>query len=339
LSLIVEPTPAAIGRAARLLHEGRLVAFPTETVYGLGALATSDAAVAATFAAKGRPSHNPLIVHVASAGAAAGIGAFDARAEALAERFWPGPLTIVLPLLESAGISALATAGLGTVALRVPAHPVAQALLREAAAPVTAPSANPSGRVSPTTAAHVALDLGDRVALVLDGGACPVGVESTVIDLGGDRPRLLRPGGLDRAAVERLTGPLDEALPSATPSSPGQLASHYAPRLPVRLDATELRPGEALLAFGPIEPEGAVAARNLSRSGDLAEAAANLFAMLRELDASGASAIAVMPIPADGLGEAIRDRLRRAAAPRSQLQFTGVAVRSAARRGSPPQRE
>ena len=244
------------------------------------------------------------------------VGVFDRRAEALAEHFWPGPLTLVLPLIEAAGISPLATAGLHTVALRVPAHPVAQALLREVAAPVTAPSANPSGRISPTTAAHVASDLGDLVSLVLDGGACAVGVESTVVDLSGEAPRLLRPGGLARMAIERLTGPLSDAERTESPRSPGQLASHYAPRLPVRLDATTLLPGEALLAFGPIEPDGAVAMRNLSRSGDLAEAAANLFAMLRELDASGASGIAVMPMPASGLGEAIRDRLRRAAAPR-----------------------
>ena len=316
MTLIVEPTPAGIGRAARLLREGRLVAFPTETVYGLGALATSDTAVAATFAAKGRPRHNPLIVHLPGVEAAARVGRFDGRAEALARAFWPGPLTLVLPLIEAAGISGLATAGLATVAIRVPGHPVAQALLRETAAPVTAPSANPSGRISPTTAGHVAADLGDRVALILDGGACPVGVESTVVDLAGEAPRLLRPGGLDRAAIERLVGPLGAPVSTATPSAPGQLASHYAPRLPVRLDAESVRPGEALLAFGPDVPEGAVALRNLSPSGDVAEAAANLFAMLRELDASGASAIAVMPIPADRLGEAIRDRLRRAAAPR-----------------------
>jgi L-threonylcarbamoyladenylate synthase len=317
LSPIVEPTPAAIGRAARLLHEGRLVAFPTETVYGLGALATSDRAVAATYAAKGRPRHNPLIVHVADLTTAAQIGRLDSRAEDLARRFWPGPLTLVLPLIDSAGISPLATAGLRTVALRMPAHPVAHALLRQAAAPVTAPSANPSGRISPTTAAHVAADLGNRVDLVLDGGASPIGLESTVIDLSGEHPRLLRPGGLDRASIEQLIGSLDAIGPTATPSSPGQLASHYAPRLPVRLDATDVRPGEALLAFGPVEPTGAVAIRNLSRTGDLAEAAANLFAMLRDLDAGEAIGIAVMPVPAHGLGEAIRDRLRRAAAPRS----------------------
>lgn len=316
MSLIVEPTPAAIGRAARLLQEGRLVAFPTETVYGLGALATSDAAVAATFVAKGRPRHNPLIVHLAELDAAARVGRFDDRALALARAFWPGPLTLVLPLIEAAGISGLATAGLATVAIRVPGHPVAQALLRETAAPVTAPSANPSGRISPTAAAHVAADLGDRLALILDGGACPVGLESTVVDLSGRTARLLRPGGLDRAAIEGLIGALEGPLPTAAPSSPGQLASHYAPRLPVRLDANDVRPGEALLAFGPQVPAGAVAMRNLSPDGDLAEAAANLFAMLRELDTAGASGIAVMPIPADGLGEAIRDRLRRAAAPR-----------------------
>jgi L-threonylcarbamoyladenylate synthase len=315
---VVEPSPAAIRRAARLLHDGRLVAFPTETVYGLGGLATSDEAVAAIYAAKRRPRHNPLIVHVADAEAAARIGRFDARAEALAAAFWPGPLTLVLPLQAEAGISPLATAGLATVAVRVPSHAIARALLREAAAPIAAPSANPSGRLSPTTAHHVADDLGDAVALVLDGGPCPVGVESTIVELSEDaRARLLRPGGLARGALERLVGRLAGRSGSPTPRAPGQLEQHYAPQLPLRLGAVSVSPDEALLAFGLDVPGGARVVRNLSPSGDLAEAAANLFAMLRELDRSGARAIAVTPIPEAGLGEAINDRLRRAAVPRA----------------------
>ena len=276
--------------------------------------------MAAVYRAKGRPARNPLIVHVADLAAARGLAAFDGRAERAAAAFWPGPLTLVLPRAAAGGapVSALATAGLATVAVRVPAHPVAQALLAAVGLPLAAPSANPSGMVSPTTAAHVAADLGRAgVELVLDGGPCPVGLESTVLDLSGPRARLLRPGGLGRAALERLVGPLPSGPGEApAPASPGQLASHYAPRLPVRLDATAVAADEALLAFGPRPPEGALAVRNLSPAGDLAEAARNLFAMLRELDGSGACGIAVTPIPAEGLGEAIRDRLRRAAAPR-----------------------
>jgi L-threonylcarbamoyladenylate synthase len=243
----------------------------------------------------------------------------DARAEALAAAFWPGPLTLVLPRAGGAPVAPAATAGLDTVALRVPAHPVARSLLRAVGLPVAAPSANPSGRVSPTTAAHVAADLGGAVALVLDGGPCEVGLESTVVDLGGPGPaRLLRPGGLPRERIEALVGRLGDPAAGDRPRSPGQLASHYAPRLPVRLDAVEVAPDEALLAFGPEPPAGAaLATRNLSASGDPAEAARNLFAMLRELDRSGAVRIAVAPIPGGGgLGEALRDRLRRAAAPR-----------------------
>jgi len=279
-------------------------------------VATSDVAVARIFAAKGRPAHNPLIVHVADLAGAEVLARLDERARAVADAFWPGPVTLVLPQAPGSPVSPLATAGLATLAVRVPAHPLALELLRLAAIPVAGPSANRSGQVSPTTAAHVAADLGDRVDLVLDGGACPVGVESTVLDLSGATPFLLRPGGLDRSALERLLGPLADAADPDRPRSPGQLASHYAPRLPVRLDASELAPDEALLAFGPNALPGGVARRNLSPSGDPAEAARNLFAMLRELDASGASGIAVMPIPAEGLGEAVRDRLRRAAAPR-----------------------
>lgn len=317
MSRILPPDPAAIREAALALRRGRLVAFPTETVYGLGGVATDAEAVARIYRAKGRPAHNPLIVHVADLAAAAALVEVDARARALAEAFWPGPLTLVLPRRPGCPIAANATAGLGTLAVRVPAHPVAQELLQATGLPVAAPSANPSGLVSPTTAEHVAADLGEAVEIVLDGGPCPVGVESTVLDLSSGPARILRPGGLDRALLGRLVGPLAEGGDDPTaPRSPGQLASHYAPRLPVRLDATSVQPGEALLAFGPAPLAGAVAVRNLSPSGDPAEAARNLFAMLRELDRSGASGIAVMPIPAEGLGEAVCDRLRRAAAPR-----------------------
>ncbi|MEK0083335.1 L-threonylcarbamoyladenylate synthase [Benzoatithermus flavus] len=316
MSRILEPTPAAIREAALALRQGRLVAFPTETVYGLGGIATDPEAIARIYRAKNRPAHNPLIVHVADLAAAAALTALDARARAVAEAFWPGPLTLVLPRRTGCAIAANATAGHDTLAVRVPAHPVARALLRATDLPVAAPSANPSGLVSPTTAQHVAADLGEAVDIVLDGGPCPVGVESTVLDLSGPTPCILRPGGLDRETLERLVGPLAEGGDAKAPRSPGQLASHYAPRLPVRLDATSVAPDEALLAFGPRPLEGALTVRNLSPSGDPAEAARNLFAMLRELDRSGARAIAVMPIPAHGLGEAVRDRLRRAAAPR-----------------------
>ncbi len=316
MSRILAPTAAAIAEAATALRRGGLVAFPTETVYGLGAVATNDAAVAGIYRAKGRPAHNPLIVHVADLPGARAIAVLDSRATAVAEAFWPGPLTLVLPRAQGAPISAVATAGLDTVAVRMPAHPVARALLQAVLLPLAAPSANPSGLVSPTTAAHVAADLGPAVDIVLDGGACPVGVESTVLDLSGTEPRLLRPGGLGREALERLLGPLATGGDAAAPRSPGQLASHYAPRLPLRLDAEHVAADEALLAFGPAPLPGAMATCNLSPSGDPAEAARNLFAMLRELDASGARRIAVMPIPAAGLGEAVRDRLRRAAGPR-----------------------
>ena len=319
MTQVVAASPRAIKEAARLLRQGRLVAFPTETVYGLGAVATSDAAVAAVFAAKGRPAHNPLIVHLKDRAAAHGIARLDARAEALAARFWPGPLTLVVPAPPDSPISRLATAGLDTIAVRVPAHPVAQELLARTVLPVVAPSANPSGRTSPTTAAHVAADLAGRVEFVLDGGACAVGVESTVVDLSvPDRVVVLRPGGIAREALRETIGPLAGADPSEDdrPRSPGRLPGHYAPRLPVRLDALEVAPDEALLGFGPTVPPGARMTLNLSPTGDLAEAARNLFAMLRALDASGAVRIAVVPIPGEGLGEAIRDRLARAAAPR-----------------------
>jgi L-threonylcarbamoyladenylate synthase len=305
----------AIARAAALLRAGRLVAFPTETVYGLGGDATNDHAVAAIFAAKARPRFNPLIVHVRDLAGAERLAVFNSPARRAAARFWPGPLTLVLPRQADGGLSLLASAGLDTVAIRVPAHPVAQALLREADRPIAAPSANRSGRVSPTQGAHVAEDLGDDVELILDDGPTPVGLESTVLDVSREFPALLRPGPVTFEALTDLLGAI--ALPgSGLPRSPGMLPSHYAPRLPVRVAATEASPGEALLAFGPDAPSGFAEVLWLSRSGDLAEAAANLFAMLRRLDRPSFTGIAVMPIPEHSLGRAINDRLRRAAAPR-----------------------
>ena len=320
---IVPADEAAIRKAADFLRAGRLVAFPTETVYGLGADATDDRAVAGIFAAKGRPRFNPLIVHVAGLAQAADHVILGDLAHRLAARFWPGPLTLILPRKPDCRISLLCSAGLDSLGLRAPAHPVAQALIDACGLPLAAPSANASGRVSPTTAAHVAEDLGDQVALILDGGPCPIGIESTVLDLAGQRPLLLRPGAVTREEIEALAGPVaaDAALePGATPRSPGQLESHYAPRLPLRLDADDAGPDEALLAFGPGVPEGAAVIVNLSPTGDLEEAAAHLFAALHDLDRPGLSAIAVMPIPDRGLGQAINDRLRRAAAPRPGLR-------------------
>ena len=313
---IIPAADDTIARAAALLREGRLVAFPTETVYGLGGDATSDSAVAAIFDAKGRPRFNPLIAHVPDLVAAEAVAVFDERARGAARRFWPGPLTLVLPRHERCSVSLLACAGLDTVAIRVPAHPVAQALLRAVGRPVAGPSANRSGRVSPTEATHVAAELGERVALILDGGACAVGLESTVLDLSGAAPALLRPGGVTLEALSECLGPVVVGVgdPDA-PRAPGQLLSHYAPRLPLRMEATSARPGEALLAFGPALT-GFAEMLNLSPAGDLAEAAANLFAMLRRLDRPEFTGIAAMPIPERGLGRAINDRLRRAAAPR-----------------------
>jgi L-threonylcarbamoyladenylate synthase len=310
---LVAAEPAEIARGGVVLRGGGLVAFPTETVYGLGADATNDRAVAGIFEAKGRPRFNPLIVHVQNVRAARSLVDFNATAMQLAETFWPGPLTLVLPRKADCPLSLLVSAGLETVALRVPAHPVAQRLLAAAGLPVAAPSANRSGHVSATTAQHVADDLAERVDLILDGGPAPRGLESTVIGFEDGRPVLLRAGALARDDIARIAGPL--AAPTGTRiSSPGQLASHYAPRTPLRLDADTAEAGEALLSFGPAATDGEMV-RNLSPSGDLTEAAANLFALLRALDASGARRIAVMPIPEHGLGEAINDRLRRAAAP------------------------
>jgi L-threonylcarbamoyladenylate synthase len=311
---------AAVAEAARTLAAGGLVAFPTETVYGLGADATNAEAVARLYQAKGRPAFNPLISHVADLAAAEHIGRFDAQAAALARAFWPGPLTLVLPKTGACAVSELATAGLDTIAIRIPSHPTALAILRAFGKPVVAPSANISGHVSPTTAAHVQGDLDGRIDLIVDGGPVEVGVESTIVGC-FEAPMLLRPGGLPREAIERVLGralvqaPSDAESDSGQPLAPGMLASHYAPRTRVRLNATGIEPGEALLAFGPplAGNESATAAMNLSERGDLREAAANLFGYLRALDAKAARTIAVMPIPDHGLGEAINDRLRRAA--------------------------
>ncbi len=314
---LVPASEETIERAAQLIRAGELVAFPTETVYGLGGDATSEVAVARIFTAKGRPRFNPLIIHVPGVVEAERLATFDERAQMAAARFWPGPLSLVLPRRPDSGLSLLASAGLDTVALRAPAHAVAQALLRAAGRPIAAPSANRSGRVSPTTAAHVAAELGNRVALILDGGACPVGIESTVLDLTGAVPALLRPGGVTLEQLTEIFGHIDMAPPDDNaPRAPGRLPSHYAPDRPMRLDAVDARPGEALLAFGPEAPPGFAEILFLSRSGDLAEAAANLFAMLRHLDRPNFTGIAVMPIPESGLGRAINDRVRRAAAPR-----------------------
>ncbi|MCB2053259.1 MAG: threonylcarbamoyl-AMP synthase [Geminicoccaceae bacterium] len=305
-----------IERAAELLLKGGLVAFPTETVYGLGALACNDKAIGRVYVAKGRPGHNPLIAHVASRADAAVFADLDQRATALAERFWPGPLTLVLPLKVPAAVSPVMTAGLATVAVRVPAHPMARALLEAVELPVAAPSANRSGGISPTTAGHVVDELGDALDMVLDGGPCPVGIESTVVDLSApDVAHILRPGGLDRTVIEACVGPIAATAANAPLRGPGMLARHYAPSHPLRLNATRVRPGEALLAFGPRPLEGAAHMLNLSPSGDLDEAARNLYAMLRDLDQRPVRAIAVMPIPARGLGEAIADRLGRGAVP------------------------
>lgn len=316
MSQVLPASDAAIEEAAQVLRRGGLVAFPTETVYGLGSVATNDRAVARIFQAKQRPAHNPLIVHVADRAAATPLAIWTEAGEALAAAFWPGPLTLVLAREPSAPISPLVTVGLATIALRAPSAPTAQKLLQATLLPLAAPSANPSGQVSPTTAAHVVAGLGDVVDLVIDGGPCSVGVESTVVDVSGEQVRLLRPGGVPREAIEAIVGPLLDSVADGPIQSPGQLESHYAPRAAVRLEALQPAPGEAFLGFGNMIGKGAVAARNLSPTGDLDEAARNLFAMLRQLDDAGVATIAVAPIPQQGLGEAINDRLRRAAAGR-----------------------
>lgn len=288
------------------MRAGRLIILPTETVYGLGGDASDAEAVAAIFAAKGRPAFNPLISHVADLAGAEKIAVFDDRARALAQAFWPGPLTLVLPIAPDTAVCDLARAGLETVAVRCPAHPLARAVLAGFGGPVVAPSANRSGRPSPTTYADAMEETGDAVAASLDGGPCEVGLESSVVAL-LDRPRLLRPGSVTREQIEAVIGPLAEAQADAK-RSPGRLARHYSPKAPVRLNAARAEPGEAYLAFGPGEHRW-----NLSPAGDLRQAAARLFAYLREADRTDPSAIAVAPIPNEGLGEAINDRLKRAA--------------------------
>ncbi|QQO20522.1 threonylcarbamoyl-AMP synthase [Bradyrhizobium diazoefficiens] len=323
-TLILPAGEAGAEAAARTLAAGGLVAFPTETVYGLGADAANATAIAHLYAAKGRPAFNPLIAHVADLAAAQRIGRFDARASALAEAFWPGPLTLVVPKTDNCPVADLATAGLDTIAIRIPAHKVAQAILRAFGGAVVAPSANISGHVSPTLAAHVESDLSGRIDLIVDGGPVEVGVESTIVGC-FDTPMLLRPGGLSRERIEAVLGvplarpPAEAGSDDSQPLAPGMLASHYAPRAHVRLHAQDIAPDEALLAFGSARLPGAdtaAAVMNLSPTADLDEAAANLFGYLRELDARSPRAIAVMAIPEEGLGEAINDRLRRAAVAR-----------------------
>jgi L-threonylcarbamoyladenylate synthase len=312
---------ASIADAVRSLAAGGLAAFPTETVYGLGADATNGQAVARLYEAKGRPAFNPLIAHVVDLAAAQALARFSADAHLLAEAFWPGPLTLVLPKVAACPVADLATAGLDSIAVRVPSHIVARAILGGFGKPVVAPSANRSGHVSPTTAAHVLADLGGRIDLIVDGGATPVGVESTIVAC-LDEPVMFRPGGVPREAIERalnkpLAEPSAETAADNAPLAPGMLSSHYAPRTPLRLAAGNVAIGECLLAFGPnLVPgsERAMRVLNLSERGDLIEAAANLFSHLRILDGEGANTIAVMPIPRHGLGEAINDRLARAAA-------------------------
>lgn len=325
-TVVLSPTPRGVRAAAALLRAGELVAFPTETVYGLGADARADRAVAGIYAAKGRPSFNPLIVHVTDAGAAAEVAELAGPAARLADAFWPGPLTLVLPRRGGSGLAERVTSGLATVAVRVPAHPLARELLAAFGGPLAAPSANPSGLVSATTAAHVLDGLRGRISAVLDAGPCAVGVESTIVGFEAGAPVLLRPGGIAGEEIAALLGqPLgaggagaggNGAVTGAV-TAPGQLASHYAPRVAVRLDASAPRPGELWLGFGPGPDAPGL---NLSPAGDLAEAAAALFAHLRALDdraaAEGARGIAVAPIPHEGLGAALRDRLSRAAAPR-----------------------
>lgn len=308
------PLRTDIEQAAAAIRAGALVGFPTETVYGLGADATQDEAVARVYAAKGRPSFNPLITHVAARDEALALGRFSKAAQRLAEAFWPGPLTVVVPRAAGCPVSLLASAGLPSIALRMPDHPLALALISAAGRPLVAPSANPSGRISPTTAEHVRLGLGDKVAAVLDGGPCRVGVESTVVSFMEDGPKLLRPGGLERSLIEDIVGvTLAQEADPKQPHAPGQMASHYAPRAALRLNVSQPRAGEAYLGFGP----HAAGPYSLSTTGDLVEAAANLFRLLHDIDATGIAHIAVAPIPHAGLGEAINDRLARAAAPRS----------------------
>ena len=296
--------------AAKVLRSGGLAAFPTETVYGLGADATNDTAVAKIYEAKGRPQFNPLIVHAADKEALRSLVEWSTLADALADAFWPGPLTFVLPRTGDCPVSLLASAGLDTLAVRVPSLDLARSLLRACRFPVAAPSANASGHISPTTADHVSREFGSELSVILDGGPSQIGLESTVIDLTTDKPVLLRPGGISRERLESTVGKVGVATLETPLKSPGMLDRHYAPKTPLRLEAKTTEPGEVLLGFGPGAPGSAL---NLSVTGDLMEAAANLFAMLRDLEQAGPAGIAVMPIPKTGLGVAINDRLRRAA--------------------------
>jgi len=313
-SPIVPADKESIARAAALLREGKLVAFPTETVYGLGGDATSDKAVAAIYAAKDRPQFNPLIAHVADVRALDALIEWNENARMLAMQFWPGPLTLVLLRKKDCPVSLLASAGMDTLAVRIPSHPIARQLLAEVGRPIAAPSANQSGKLSPTTPLHVAESLGGKVDMILAGGKSAVGLESTVIDLVSKQPRILRPGGITKEQLEKAIGPVEAAMTdSSAPLSPGMLPSHYAPNLPLRLNAENVAANEALLAFGPDTLiKGGAMRLNLSEKGDLDEAAANLFAMLRQLDQPRFSGIAVMPVPNTGLGVAIIDRLKRA---------------------------
>jgi len=331
-TVVARASAATIERARFVLSAGGLVAFPTETVYGLGADAANDRAVAKLYAAKERPSFNPLIAHVADLAAARRLAQFDAEALKLAEVFWPGPLTLVLPKLRGCPVGQLATSGLDTIAVRAPNHPVARDILAAFGKPVVAPSANRSGRVSPTSATHVQADLAGRIDLIVDGGASPLGLESTILACGG-RTVLLRPGAIPRETIARFLGHdiaiatiwTDAADGGGRPVAPGMLISHYAPQAHLRMNATTVAAGEALLAFGAPLPQDAGNARitlNLSAGGEMVEAAANLFNYLRELDGAGVDSIAVMPIPGEGLGEAINDRLRHAAAPRHRTVQT-----------------
>lgn len=320
---ILTADQAAIEKAANILANGGLVAMPTETVYGLAANAKDGKAVAKVFEAKGRPQFNPLIVHVPDMATAETLAVFNETARNLADAFWPGPLTLVLPRRDNCGLSELVSAGLETVAIRMPGHPVARALLKASGLPIAAPSANRSGHISPTTAQHVADDLKDRVDLILDAGPCPVGIESTVLSCSADEdapPVLLRPGSITCDTIEVALGmaPVapDEVTNDTAPISPGQLSSHYAPKARLRLNVKNPEPGEALLAFGPKVPPVCGPIVNLSETGDVTEAAANLFAALRDLDERGCASIAAMPIPWTGIGAAINDRLLRAAAPK-----------------------
>lgn len=312
------PDQTTIQNAARTIHAGGLVAMPTETVYGLAADATNDASVARIFEAKGRPQFNPLIIHVAGADMAMRYVDVSPLAEKLMSAFWPGPLTLVLPRRKDSGVSLLVSAGLDTLGVRVPNHPLAQALITAVDRPLAAPSANRSGTISPTRADHVAESLGDKVDMILDGGASHIGVESTIVKIDGDRVVMLRPGGIARADIERVIGAKLENAGGGI-EAPGMMASHYAPDASMRLNAREQKTGEAFLGFGDVEGAGH-AALNLSAGGNLVEAAANLFAHLRALDrmagAAGLKVIACAPIPMEGLGEAINDRLARAAAPK-----------------------